>query len=195
VTGPSSDAVLPASELRAAEGVLARAWDEPVTALGAEAIWDRSHVVRLSLDTGRTAVLKRRRDQAHRRSWQAFDVELAALDYLNAMPVPVAPRLLGADSDAGILLIEDLGEGASLADSLLAGGRERAQAELIAYAQALGSMHAWSLGRGGRAGRSAGPARSRHRAGGALAGRHPAEHAGLPLGGRRPGPRRRWRGG
>ena len=149
MTGPSSDAVLPASELRAAEGVLARAWDEPVTALGAEAIWDRSHVVRLSLDTGRTVVLKRRRDQAHRHSWQAFDVELAALDYLNAMPVPVAPRLLGADSDAGILLIEDLGDGASLADSLLAGGRERAQAELIAYAQALGSMHAWSLGRGG----------------------------------------------
>jgi hypothetical protein len=61
------------------------------------------------------------------------------------MPVPVAPRLLGADATAGILLMEDLGQGASLADSLLTGERERAEADLIAYARALGSMHAWSM--------------------------------------------------
>ncbi len=145
----SAGAMLSANEARAAEALLAQAWGGRVEIRAAEAIWERRHVVRLSMDTGRTAVLKRRRDQAGWRGAPAFGVELAALDYLNAMPEPVAPRLLGADAEAGILLIEDLGEGASLADSLLAGGRERVQAELIAYAEALGSMHAWSMGRPG----------------------------------------------
>jgi hypothetical protein len=55
------------------------------------------------------------------------------------------PRLLGAD--AGILLMEDLGPGPSLADSLLTGDRSRVRADLVSYAEALGSMHAWSTGR------------------------------------------------
>jgi hypothetical protein len=38
-----------------------------------------------------------------------FGVELGALEYLNQMPEPVAPRLLGADAD--ILLMGDLGPG------------------------------------------------------------------------------------
>jgi len=84
-------------------------------------------VFRLHLTSGRAAILKRKR-----REWpigaQLFGDELAALDYLNAMPVPVAPRLLGADALAGLLLMEDLGDGATLADSLMAAGRERVQA-------------------------------------------------------------------
>jgi Ser/Thr protein kinase RdoA (MazF antagonist) len=149
MAGSAAGAMLSAAEARAAEALLANAWGEPVEVRAAAAIWERRHVVRLSLDTGRTAVLKRRRDRGGWRGGPAFRVELAALEYLNAMPEPVAPRLLGADAEAGILLIEDLGEGASLADSLLAGGRERVQAELIAYAEALGSMHAWSMGHPG----------------------------------------------
>jgi Ser/Thr protein kinase RdoA (MazF antagonist) len=147
MTGSSAGPVLSAGERRAAEALLARAWGEPVVVRAAEAIWGRRHVVRLHLDTGRSAVLKRQREQARGRGWPAFGVELAVLDYLDEMPVPVAPRLLGADSGAGILVMEDLGEGSSLADSLLAGGRARVQAELIAYALALGSLHAWSMSR------------------------------------------------
>ena len=45
--------------------------------------------------------------------------------------------------------MEDLPPGGWLADSLLLGKRERAQADLVAYAQALGSLHVWSRGRGG----------------------------------------------
>ena len=148
VTGSAAGPALPAGEVRAAEALLTRAWGEPVVVQAAEKIWGRGHVVRLRLDTGRIVVLKRR-DRPGRRGGHGFGVELAALEYLNAMPVPVAPRLLGADAEAGILLLEDLGEGASLADSLLAGGRSRVQADLIAYAQALGSLHAWSMGHGG----------------------------------------------
>lgn len=145
----SAGAMLSAAEARAAGVLLARAWGEPVEVRAATAIWERRHVVRLNLDNGRTAVLKRPRDRGGRRGAPAFGVELAALDYLGAMPEPVAPRLLGADAGAGILLLEDLGAGASLADSLLAGGRDRVRAELIGYAEALGSMHAWSMGRPG----------------------------------------------
>ena len=133
--------VLPAAETRAAEALLARIWGPGTSVRAAEPIWDRSHVVRLHLATGRSAVMKRRVDA------DAFGAELAALEYLNEMPEPVAPRLLGADADVGILLIEDLGPGASLADSLLTGDRSRVRADLVSYAEALGSMHAWSMGR------------------------------------------------
>src|SRR5690348_8798711 len=119
VTRSPAGPALPAGEVQAAEALLTRAWGEPVVVQAAEKIWARSHVVRLRLDTGRIVVLKRR-DRPSRRGGRGFGVELAALEYLNAMPVPVAPRLLGADAEAGILLLEDLGGGASLADSLLA---------------------------------------------------------------------------
>ncbi len=76
----------------------------------------------------------------------SFGAEVAALEHLNGMPEPVAPRLLGVDADAGLLLIEDLGPGPSLADSLLTGDRSRVRADLISYAETMGSMHAWSMG-------------------------------------------------
>jgi len=131
---------LSAAETRAAEALLARVWDPGTSVHAAEPIWDRSHVVRLHLGADRSVVMKKRADN------DSFGFELAALEYLNGMPEPVAPRLLGADADAGILLMEDLGPGASLADSLLTGDRSRVRADLVSYAEALGSMHAWSMG-------------------------------------------------
>jgi hypothetical protein len=142
--------VLPAAERKAAEALLTEAWGERTEVRAAEPIWDRSHVIRLHLGADRSAVLKRRGEQEHDRRDLGFEIELASLEYLNAMPVPVAPRLLAADPDAGIMLMEDLSPGATLADSLLTGGREQAQADLIAYARALGSLHAWSAGQPGR---------------------------------------------
>ena len=157
------DPGLPPGETRTAGALLSAAWGEPVAVLAAEALRDRTHVFRLRLDGGRSAVLKRRgpRDQAR----GAFGIELAALEYLSAMPEPVAPRLLGADAEAGLLLMEDLGPGRSLADSLLAGSPEAAQGDLIAYARALGALHAWSRERA--AGFAA--LRARHAPGAALA--------------------------
>lgn len=135
--------VLSAAEMRAAEALLARAWGPGASVRAAEPIWDRSHVVRLHLDTDRSVVMKKRADD------DTFAVELAALEYLNGMPEPVAPRLLGADTDVGIVLMEDLGPGASLADSLLTGDRSRVRADLVSYAGTLASMHAWSMQRPG----------------------------------------------
>jgi Ser/Thr protein kinase RdoA (MazF antagonist) len=149
VTDSSAEPVLTAAEARAAAALLANAWGERAEIRAAETIWDRRHVVRLRCGPDRSVVLKRRGDPERGGHAPGFGVELAALEYLNAMPVPVAPRLLGADPDAGIVLMEDLGAGASLADSLLGGDRARAQADLIAYARGLGSLHAWSIGRPG----------------------------------------------
>jgi hypothetical protein len=60
-TGPA----LSAAERQAAETLLTDAWGERTVVRAAEAIWDRSHVVRLHLGAGhlgadRSAVLKRR---------------------------------------------------------------------------------------------------------------------------------------
>ena len=146
MTDAASSAALSACEKQAAEAVLTRARGERAQVRAAERIWDRNHVLRLELADGRSVVLKRRGDQEDDDAGdRSFETELAALELLSGMPVPVAPRLLGADATAGILLMEDLGQGASLADSLLTGERERAEADLIAYARALGSMHAWSM--------------------------------------------------
>jgi len=131
---------LSAAETRAAEALLARAWG-PTSVRAAEPIWDRAHVVRLHLARGRSVVMKKRADE------DTFGVELAALEYLDQMPGPVAPRLLGADAGAGIVLMEDLGPGPSLADSLLTGDRSRVRADLVSYAEALAAMHAWSMRR------------------------------------------------
>lgn len=148
MTDAASSAVLTTREKRAAEAVLTRAGGERAQVRAAEKIWDRDHVLRLELADGRSVVLKRRGGQEEDDAGGGgFETELAALELLSGMPVPVAPRLLGADADAGILIMEDLGQGVSLADLLLTGGRERAEAGLIAYARALGSMHAWTMRR------------------------------------------------
>lgn len=135
-----------------AEERLSAAWGERAEVLGAEAIQGRTEVFRLRLDGGRSAVLKRRgagrAEGRHGGEAAGFGIELATLEYLTAMPSPVAPRLLGADTEAGIVVMEDLGPGPSLADSLLAGEPGQAQAGLIAYARALGRLHAWSRSRG-----------------------------------------------
>ena len=130
-----------------AESLLASRWETTVTVREAEMIWDRSHIVRLRLGDDRTVVLKRHREENFGDRSRGFEAELAALEFLAPMENPVAPRLLGADAAAGILVMEDLGPGTSLADSLLEPDRDRARADLVSYARAVGRMHAWSVGR------------------------------------------------
>ena len=103
--------------------------------------------MRLGTCDGRSVILKRPRRgrQGGEPDRDAFGIELASLEYLAGMPVPVAPRLLGADVTAGVLVMEELPAGRSLADSLLLGDRATGTADMTAYATALGSVHAWSM--------------------------------------------------
>ena len=48
---------MPPGETRTAGALLSAAWGEPVAVLAAEALRDRTHVFRLRLDGGRSAVL------------------------------------------------------------------------------------------------------------------------------------------
>jgi aminoglycoside phosphotransferase (APT) family kinase protein len=165
VTDPSAEStVLSAAETRVAESLLGARQGTEVAVRGAERIWGRSHIVRLRLADDRTVVLKRRREENFGDRARGFDAELAALEFLSRMPAPVAPRLLGADATAQILIMEDLGPGSSLADSLLATDRSQAEADLISYARALATMHAWSFGQ------SAGYAEIRARLGSSVDG-------------------------
>jgi hypothetical protein len=139
--------VLSAEETTTAESLLADALGVHVAVRSAEKIWGRSHILRLRLGDGRSVVLKRRRTENFGDRDRGFDAELASLEFLNVMETAIAPRLLGADTATGILMMEDLGPASSLAHSLLAHDRARAEADLIAYGRALGTMHAWSFGR------------------------------------------------
>jgi hypothetical protein len=85
----SAPPALPEAGQRAAEALLTKTLGEPAVE-ATEPLWDRGHIFRLRLTSGRTVILKRKR-----REWpigaQLFGDELAALDYLNGMPAPVAP--------------------------------------------------------------------------------------------------------
>jgi len=143
---PAEPPALSAAETGIAESLLAEARGKPAAVRSAETIWGRSHIVRLRLaDAGDSVVLKRRRPENFDGRVRGFAAEVATLEFLNAEETAVAPRLIGASAD--LLLMEDLGPGSSLADSLLARDRDRAEADLAAYARALAAMHAWSMGR------------------------------------------------
>ncbi|HEX8697174.1 MAG TPA: hypothetical protein VF746_32440 [Longimicrobium sp.] len=59
----------------------------------------------------------------------------------------MAPRLYGVDRALGVLALEDLGEGECLADRLTGADPHAAERALLAYAAALGRLHAATAGR------------------------------------------------
>lgn len=139
--------MLSGGEIRAAQSILASAWGDEPLLREAEPIWERDYIIRLRAEDGRTAVLKRRRPDESEAQIRGFGAELTALEFLTPMPVPVAPRLLGANAGTGTLVMEDLGEGGSLAHALLGANRTAAENALVSYARALAAMHTWSIGR------------------------------------------------
>jgi Phosphotransferase enzyme family len=143
--------MLGAEDRQAVELILTEAWDEAVVVSAVEVVAGRSHVIRLVADDGRTAIVKRPRTADSGGRWgeepAGLATEWAALDLLNGMPEPVAPRLLGGDPVRKLVVIEDLPPGRLLADSLLGADPGRAWADLIAYAKVLAALGAWSRDR------------------------------------------------
>ena len=134
---------------RRVEELLNDAWGTPVALDGVERIWGRDHVLRVTARDGRSAVVKRPRagGSAGEEGTRQFRVECASLRFLSGMRETVAPKLLGADAEAGVMVIEDLPAGRSLADSLLLGDRAAVGTDLVAYARALATVHCWSITR------------------------------------------------
>jgi hypothetical protein len=73
--------------------------------------------------------------------------EQAALEFLAEVELPYAPRLLAADRDAGILVLEDLAPRGSLADLIRRAGAEGATVERRAFARAMGALNAATAGK------------------------------------------------
>jgi hypothetical protein len=154
VTGDDGDDApggLLGPDIRAAvERILADAWGTRVELAGAAILAARTHVVRVTAGDGRSAVVKRPRDEPGGR-WGAashgFDVEWAGLEHLASMPEPVVPALLGGDRDRRVIVLEDLGVERTLADALLGADADQARADVVVLGGALGSVHGWSIGR------------------------------------------------
>lgn len=94
-----------------------------------------------------SVVVKMRRSAGHLRSArELFHGEQAALEFLTVIGSAAGPRLLAADNEAGILVMEDLGRGPALEDLLVGSNASVASHGLVAFASALGQMHAATVG-------------------------------------------------
>lgn len=94
-----------------------------------------------------SVIIKARHPARHFRSEpERFHNEAVALDFLTRIGSAAGPRLLAADHEEGLLILEDLGSGPALEDLLVGHDAWRAEQGLIAFATALGRMHATTIG-------------------------------------------------
>lgn len=84
------------------------------------------------------------------RGLRSLHNEQAALELLGEVHPGSSPRLLAADPSLGVLVLEDLGDGPSLATYLLDHDGEAARVAAIRSAAALGAMHAATAGHADR---------------------------------------------
>ena len=112
-------------------------------------VWDRAHVVRVRTAGGGSFVVKRPRaaDDADART--GLLQERVGLQLLGGMPGSPAPRLVGVGTGDGaeVLVLEDLPPGPSVADALLGRDRDLAETAVVALAEALADVAAWTRGR------------------------------------------------
>ena len=142
-----------------AEAILSQAWRSPVRLENGERLDERQHVQRWRVDEGpssapATVIVKRARsseetpydpDSSDTSSPAALLFnEWAALELLTQTSAEVGPAFYGGDRMHGVLVLEDLGNGESLADTLRGSDPALAETQLIDYATTLGRLHARS---------------------------------------------------
>ncbi len=152
--------------LQTAEQVLTERFGGPVRIGGEVALEssERSQVLRVRVqerpeEIPGSLILKRVRADAeqpydpddptpYRPAWRFFN-DWAGAEFLSQATGqrPVCPRFVAGSREEGFILLEDLGEGDSLADLLLGTDAGRAKEGLLDLASALGRMHAATIGR------------------------------------------------
>lgn len=162
----SFDEDLVESTRLAAQTALAREWDAPVeiAVLNAgEAVRYRSTVLRCLASPapapGLTRVIVKSARGRGARHYDPTDLtatsaagrllnEWAGFQFVGQLPVEPAlcPQFLAGDRAAGIIVLEDLGDGPCLADLLQGTDAGRAREGLLAYARDLGRLHAATHG-------------------------------------------------
>lgn len=81
-------------------------------------------------------------------AWMLFN-DWASLQFLRTLetPVPFAPAFYSGVREAGLFVMEDLGDGTRLDHLLLGNDTQAAEAGLLEYAEIHGRLHALSIGR------------------------------------------------
>lgn len=149
----------------ATEAILARAWGGPVR-LGT---WDelvynkayRFHILQApnhgSSPAPTTVILKKARpkpDQPYdpdattwNPAWR-FLADWTGTEFLSTLPTstPHSPRFLGGDRDVGVFVMDDLGRRESLLTRLMGDNPAAAEQALLWHAEALGRLHADTMG-------------------------------------------------
>ena len=135
----NSDRGSPGHSGRGAEHILGH----PIRTCDVELLEDRKTVAAVARPDGSQVVVKWSEwHQVLFAEWSA----LAIVDDLDLDP-RIAPRLLGGDATAGVIVMERLLPGPSLATLLLGDNREAARRGLVALGRALGRLHAGTIGR------------------------------------------------
>lgn len=149
-----------------AQAILAVAWDTPVQLAMIDELDNdaRSSVQRLQVikgptDAPQSIIVKqigsgnedRAFDPAEVDSFvlQRFWNECAGLQFLEEVftGAPPAPRLYGVDHTKGMMVMEDLGHGASLVEAVLGNEPAVATAGLLELMTTLGQIHAHTIGK------------------------------------------------
>jgi hypothetical protein len=157
---------LPKDAARAAERVLRRRFGERPRLVAPEPLEERATVFRCRTE-GKglpDSVIVKMPRQAEGKLYSATELaegspawllttEWASLDFLDSLQGEdrrrVSPKLYGGDLKTGILVLEDLGDGQSLAAALLGEDVAAAQASFVAFGRSLGRLHALTAGREG----------------------------------------------
>jgi Ser/Thr protein kinase RdoA (MazF antagonist) len=150
---PTDSGPILAHTITAAERALTVAWGttadllplDPVEAVRTRSVVARCLVRTQYVDAPPTVIVKTFRgydvnDRTPESAAGRLLNEWAALEFLSS--TNVAPRLYAANRDDGVLVIEDLGAGASLIDRLNQPDRVAAEQALSAYARGLAALHA-----------------------------------------------------
>jgi len=128
--------------LAAASAVLGTELSDPVDLGGSH----RSTVLRVRRAAGDTVILKAHQERA------GFEAEAGGLRLTD-----LGPRLVAADAEHRLIVMEDLGDAPNLADLLLGGDEKRARAALIEWATTYGRLAVQTVGRESELGAAAGP--------------------------------------
>jgi hypothetical protein len=161
---PSENNQPPAEKIMAAEEVLSSAFDTKVSLSRPEIAGGgtgRARVFRLHVSADgdkapETVILKYaninkdnpwKPDEPGGRAETLFN-EWASLQLLEDVTrgVSPAPRFYGGARTEGLIVMEDMGKGESTLDALLSDNPGRAEDMLIAWARAVGEMHALTVG-------------------------------------------------
>ena len=158
-TGPPEVRVPGSSEVTdtvgAAEAVLRKRTGAPVRLADAEDLGgsDRSVVMRVRVaespfELPRTLVVKHYGACPEQARSDPFAHEAASCQLTTALPpeARVGPELIAHDAGERLLVLEDLGRGATLADVLFEDDPRVAERALLAWARALGRLHRTTAG-------------------------------------------------